>query len=39
MDLIEIIAQELQVRRQQAEAAVSLFDQGNTITFIARYRL
>ncbi len=38
MDLIQIIAQELQVRRQQAEAAVSLIDQGNTIPFIARYR-
>ena len=36
MDLIQIIAQELQVRRQQAEAAVSLIDQGNTIPFIAR---
>ncbi len=38
MDLIQIIAQELQVRRQQAEAAVNLIDQGNTIPFIARYR-
>ncbi|MCI8814408.1 MAG: RNA-binding transcriptional accessory protein [Lachnospiraceae bacterium] len=38
MDLIQIIAQELQVRPQQVEAAVQLIDQGNTIPFISRYR-
>lgn len=38
MDLIQLIAQELQVREEQVEAAVTLIDQGNTIPFIARYR-
>ncbi|MDO5132601.1 MAG: Tex family protein [Eubacteriales bacterium] len=32
------IAQELQVKPWQVEAAVSLIDEGNTIPFIARYR-
>lgn len=38
MDLIQIIARELQVKQHQVEAAVTLIDQGNTIPFIARYR-
>lgn len=32
------IAQELGLRREQIEAVVSLFDAGNTIPFITRYR-
>ena len=38
MDLIQIIARELQVKQHQVEAAVTLIDQGNPIPFIARYR-
>ena len=36
--IAKLIAQELQVRLWQVEAAVSLIDEGNTIPFIARYR-
>ena len=32
------IAQELEVKESQVEAAVKLIDEGNTIPFIARYR-
>ncbi len=32
------IAQELQIKETQVEAAVKLIDEGNTIPFIARYR-
>lgn len=38
MDIIAKLAKELQIRAQQAEAAVTLIDEGNTIPFIARYR-
>ena len=38
MDIIAQIAEELQIKRGQAEAAVQLIDEGNTIPFIARYR-
>lgn len=38
MDIIKILAQELQIKPGQAEAAVKLIDEGNTIPFIARYR-
>lgn len=38
MDINEIIAQELEVKLWQVEAAVKLIDEGNTIPFIARYR-
>ena len=38
MDIINRLAQELNIRKQQAEAAVKLIDEGNTIPFIARYR-
>jgi uncharacterized protein len=38
MDIIEKLAKELQIRKNQAEAAVKLIDEGNTIPFIARYR-
>ena len=38
MDIIKKISQELNIRPAQAEAAVGLIDEGNTIPFIARYR-
>lgn len=38
MDIIKVLQDELQIRYQQAEAAVKLIDEGNTIPFIARYR-
>ena len=38
MDMIQILARELEVRPAQVEAAVKLIDEGNTIPFIARYR-
>lgn len=38
MDIIARIAEELKIRKTQAEAAVKLIDEGNTIPFIARYR-
>ncbi len=38
MDIIKILQQELQIEYKQAQAAVQLIDEGNTIPFIARYR-
>ena len=38
MDIIAKIARELDIRNNQAEAAVKLIDEGCTIPFIARYR-
>ena len=38
MDIIKKLAEELSIRPAQAEAAVKLIDEGNTIPFIARYR-
>ena len=38
MDIIQKIKEELQVEKWQVEAAVKLIDEGNTITFISRYR-
>ena len=38
MDIIKVLQEELQIGYKQAEAAVSLIDEGNTIPFIARYR-
>ena len=38
MDIIAAIAEELQIKKGQVEAAVKLIDEGNTIPFIARYR-
>ena len=38
MDIIKTLSEELHIKRSQAEAAVSLIDEGNTIPFIARYR-
>ena len=36
--IIKIIADELNIKEKQVEAAVKLIDEGNTIPFIARYR-
>ena len=38
MDIISQLAQELKIRQSQAESAVKLIDEGNTIPFISRYR-
>ncbi len=38
MDILQKLTEELQVKRQQVEAAVNLIDEGNTIPFISRYR-
>ena len=38
MDIIKQIAEELQIKTSQAETAVQLIDEGNTIPFISRYR-
>ena len=38
MDINALIAEELQVKKSQVDAAVELLDEGNTIPFIARYR-
>jgi len=38
MDILQQLAQELNIKPHQAEAAVRLIDEGNTIPFIARYR-
>ncbi|WP_130836187.1 Tex family protein [Lachnoclostridium sp. Marseille-P6806] len=38
MNIIRTIAEQLGIRQGQAEAAVRLIDEGNTIPFIARYR-
>lgn len=38
MDIIKALQEELQIGYKQAEAAVQLIDEGNTIPFIARYR-
>ncbi|MDD3797002.1 MAG: Tex-like N-terminal domain-containing protein, partial [Lachnospiraceae bacterium] len=38
MDILKTLAQELEVKHWQVEAAVKLIDDGNTIPFISRYR-
>lgn len=38
MDIIKEIAQDIDVKVWQVQAAVNLIDEGNTIPFIARYR-
>lgn len=38
MDILRQLQEELNIRLEQAEAAVKLIDEGNTIPFIARYR-
>ena len=36
--IVEIIAQELQIKQSQVKSTIKLIDEGNTIPFIARYR-
>ena len=38
MDITAKIAEELGIRKNQAQAAIQLIGEGNTIPFIARYR-
>ena len=38
MDIAKKIAEELEIKVTQVEAAVKLIDEGNTIPFISRYR-
>ena len=38
MDINGSIAKELEIRKEQAEAAIRLLDEGCTVPFIARYR-
>lgn len=38
MDIAKRIAEELEVKKTQVDAAIKLIDEGNTIPFIARYR-
>ena len=38
MNIIEIIAKELDLREAGVQAAVNLMDEGCTIPFISRYR-
>ncbi len=38
MDIIKKLAEELNIKASQVDAAVKLIDEGNTIPFIARYR-
>ena len=38
MNIIQIIAEELNIKEVQVEKTISLIDEGNTIPFIARYR-
>ena len=38
MDILQVIADELQIKKGQVEKSVELIDEGATIPFIARYR-
>ena len=38
MDIIEILQDELKIKKSQVENTIKLIDEGNTIPFIARYR-
>ncbi len=38
MDIIQSLAKELKLKKEQVEATVKLLDEGNTVPFIARYR-
>ena len=38
MDIAAKIAEEIEVKKSQVDAAIKLIDEGNTIPFIARYR-
>ena len=38
MDILKVLQQDFNIKQWQAEAAIKLIDEGNTIPFIARYR-
>jgi uncharacterized protein len=38
LDIIQSLAKELKLKKEQVEATVKLLDEGNTVPFIARYR-
>ena len=38
MNIVNLIAEELNIKNYQVEKTISLIDEGNTIPFIARYR-
>lgn len=38
MDIIQILQDELKIKRSQVQNTIQLIDEGNTIPFIARYR-
>ena len=38
MDILQVIADELQIKKGQVEKSVELIDEGATIPFITRYR-
>jgi len=38
MEILDILTEELSLKKTQIEAAVKLLDEGNTVPFIARYR-
>ncbi len=38
MDFVKILAEEFKVKIFQIENLIKLFDEGNTIPFISRYR-
>ena len=38
MNIVEKLAQEMQIPVKQIENTVALLDEGNTVPFIARYR-
>ena len=38
MNITEVLAKEFSIHPEQAQAAIDLIDEGNTIPFIARYR-
>ncbi|MBR0137921.1 MAG: RNA-binding transcriptional accessory protein, partial [Erysipelotrichaceae bacterium] len=38
MNITQLIASELKISQKQADTAIKLLDEGNTVPFIARYR-
>ena len=38
MDIVKVLANELNIKTSQVEATIKLIDEGCTIPFIARYR-
>ena len=38
MDIVKVLANELNIKTSQVEATIKLIDEGRTIPFIARYR-